>query len=179
MTLHIRSPLNDINFTMDNFTAHVEVHDYIGPRSFHGTKIRAGINTLLLCVRISDFDVIVDDKNKVKLDIERVARKLKSQFAKVQDVFLFYSEIDIFREKVKRLDLKNYRCPDYIGGHDEEKVLDYFSKSFIIPDNTTDIKIHVLKGMTFDKESVRQNLNIIKDILSQRALEFTPESIGI
>jgi len=93
-----------------------------------------------------------------------------SHWFKDSNIILFLNKMDLFKEKIKKYDPKDYCFPDYDGGLDYDKALAYIEQSFI-KKNSTNRKIYIQKTCATDTGNIQFVFNVIRDIVFKKKID--------
>eukprot|EP01121_Diplochlamys_sp_Union-15-3_P001966 TRINITY_DN1168_c0_g2_i1.p1 TRINITY_DN1168_c0_g2~~TRINITY_DN1168_c0_g2_i1.p1 ORF type:complete len:351 (+),score=57.19 TRINITY_DN1168_c0_g2_i1:89-1141(+) len=134
------------------------------------------VTAILFCVALSEYDLkLYEDEN-----VNRMHESLKlfdeicnsKWFMKVS-IILFLNKSDLFKEKIKKVDLK-VCFSDYDGGLNYDKAIEYICDKFINLNQNSDSKqIYWHVTCATDTQNIKFVFNAVKDILLHRALDIS------
>jgi len=131
-----------------------------------------GVAAVIFVTSLSEYDqTLFEDgtTNRMIESLKLFEEVCNSRWFKDSHIILFLNKIDLFREKIKKNDPKDYCFPDYDGGLDYEKALEYIELQFI-KKNSINRVIFLQKGCATDTGNIRFVFNVIKDIIFHKTV---------
>eukprot|EP00029_Vermamoeba_vermiformis_P013050 TRINITY_DN7986_c0_g1_i1.p1 TRINITY_DN7986_c0_g1~~TRINITY_DN7986_c0_g1_i1.p1 ORF type:complete len:381 (-),score=78.50 TRINITY_DN7986_c0_g1_i1:199-1263(-) len=132
------------------------------------------VTAVIFCVAMSEYDLkLYEDEsvNRMHESIKLFDEICNSKWFEAVSIILFLNKSDIFREKIKRVDLKV--CFDeYKGGLDFDKASAFITQKFISLNKRPDAKqIYPHITCATDTQNIKFVFNAVKNIILHKALE--------
>jgi len=167
----------EIDFEIDKFK--FRIVDVGGQRSERKKWIHCfeGVTALIFCVALSEYDqkLYEDEKtNRMHEALELFDEMCNSEWFARTDIILFLNKSDLFREKLKKVDL-SVCFSDYNFGSDFDRACNFIRLKFEALNrrqsgpNAKRLYAHVTCAT--DTENVRVVFNMVKNIILNRNLE--------
>jgi len=131
-----------------------------------------GVRTVLFCVALSEYDLkLVEDStvNRMSESIKLFDEVCNSRWFNSTPIIIFLNKNDLFEQKIKKVDLK-VCFPEYEGGCDYEKALEFIKKQFISLDTNEKRAIFTHITTATNTENIRVVFGCVKEIIVQEAL---------
>lgn len=161
----ITFPVSDIQFRMV---------DVGGQRSERKKWIHCfqEVTGLIFCVGMSEYDLkLYEDEtvNRMHESIMLFDEICNCQWFNDTAVILFLNKSDLFKEKIKTVDLK-VCFPDYSGGCDYAKAAQYISEKFAGLNRNADKQIFAHITCATDTDNIRFVFNAVREIVRRQSL---------
>jgi GTPase SAR1 family protein len=131
------------------------------------------IDAVIFCVSMADYDLTLREDN--------TTNRLKESLALFQEtcrnpcfgsvyMFLLLNKMDIFEEKIKSKDPKDFGFDDYKGGKDKEAAKRYFRRHFEVlhPDHS---KLFINDSVAINSDNVKFVFEAIRDELVKTIID--------
>lgn len=121
---------------------------------------------------LNEFDQLCyedDTTNRMVESIDLFDENTNGAF-KDRPVILFLNKIDLFKEKILKSDLKK-TFPEYEGGHDAEKAIEFIKQKFISTNKNAPDRIHCFITCATDKDMVKKSFEDILKLIAEGKLE--------
>lgn len=154
------------------------------------------VTAVLFCVALSEFDMVLEEDkttNRMHESLKLFGEVMSERWLLGASVILFLNKTDLFKEKVRRSDLR-VCFPNYEGGSDYDKGVEYIKEKFLAkatspsggnnnpseasnpgapPRQATGSSRQVYTHLTcaIDTENVRFVFNCVKDLLLSQTLK--------
>jgi len=131
------------------------------------------VTAILFCVSMSEYDQFLNEDDTVRRTDESTTlfeEICNSRWFGRLPVILFLNKYDLFREKMKRTDLK-VAFPDYDGGLDHKRGRDFMKAKYESLNHIASKKIYIHVTTATDTDNVRQVFNDVFDIVLRSSLE--------
>jgi len=172
--LHCRirtSGITEYLFSWGN--ANFRVIDVGGQRSERRKWIHCfqDVTAVLFFAALSDYDqVLFEDRkeNRMKESLLLFGDACNSVWFLQSALILFLNKCDLFREKISKINL-NVCFPEYDGGHDYDKGIEFITKKFLSQNQNREVFVHVTCAT--DTKMVEKVLNSVSQFLLSRFLD--------
>ena len=174
--LHVRAKTTGIvETTFSVRDTHFRMIDVGGQRNERKKWIHCfqEVTAIIYCVALNEYDMklLEDEKvNRMLESLELFEYISNSKWFTRTAIILFLNKSDLFREKIKKVDLK-VLFPEYAGGNDYEKGVEYITQKFIALNNNASKKIFVQVTCATDTDNVRLVFDAAKEIIISQNLE--------
>jgi len=131
-----------------------------------------GVAAVIFVTSLSEYDqTLFEDgtTNRMLESLKLFDEVCNSRWFKDSHIILFLNKTDLFKEKIKKYDPKDYCFHDYEGGLDYDKALEYIEQSFI-KKNSINRKIYIQKTCATDTGNIQFVFNVIRDIVFQKKI---------
>jgi len=134
------------------------------------------VTAVIFCVALSEYDLkLYEDEtvNRMHESIKLFDEICNSRWFARTSIILFLNKSDIFKEKVKRVDL-NVCFADYEGGLSYDNAAKYITEKFVNLNRDTATKMvypHITCAT--DTDNIRFVFNAVKDIILTQVLKQT------
>jgi len=132
-----------------------------------------GVTAVIFVAAISEYDqVLYEDakKNRMVEALDLFGEICGSAFFQNTAMILFLNKDDLFREKIRRVDLKS--CfPEYNGGSNYDSATSFIKSEFVKMNKVESKEIYVHVTCATDTSNIEFTFNAVKDILVRRGLE--------
>jgi guanine nucleotide-binding protein G(i) subunit alpha len=169
--LHCRvktSAINEFSFAIDDYR--FKVIDVGGQRSERRRWIHCfeDVTAVIFVASLAEYDqqlVEQEGVNRMEESLRLFDEVCNSPWFAKTSLILFLNKSDLFREKIKHVDL-NVAFPDYTGGHDHEQAQQYIERRFLAL-NRDPASRHVYRHVTCatDTKNIKFVLDVVKNIL--------------
>jgi len=133
-----------------------------------------GVTALLYCVALDEYDLTVVEEegvNRLHESVKVFEETVNEQAFMKTSVILFLNKDDLFKEKIKNVDL-SVCYPDYTGGKDYDKAREYIKNLFITKNKTPgDKTFYVHTTCAVDTENIRFVFNAVRDMIFSERLK--------
>lgn len=133
-----------------------------------------GVAAVIYVTSLSEYDqtLVEDDKtNRMEESLKLFEEICNSKWFKNSHMIIFFNKQDIFKEKIKREDPKDYCFPDYNGGKNEQEALKYIEKQFLAKNVRPTRTIFTKETCAIDKENIEFVFNSVKNSIFQKNIE--------
>jgi GTPase SAR1 family protein len=130
------------------------------------------VTGLIFCVAMSEYDLkLYEDEtvNRMHESIMLFDEICNCQWFNDTAVILFLNKSDLFKEKIKSVDL-NVCFPDYTGGCDYTKAAQYISEKFAGLNRNPDKQIFAHITCATDTDNIRFVFNAVREIVLRQSL---------
>lgn len=151
---------------------HFRVYDVGGQQNERRKWIHAfeDVTAVLFCVGLSEYDQKLwedESVNRMHEALSLFDEICNSKWFKNTSMILFLNKRDLFEEKIKTVDI-NVAFPEYTGGCDYKKALDYIKAAFSAKNRAGDSKqLYIKETCATDTENVKVVFKAVKDIILQ------------
>ncbi len=169
--LHCRvktSAITEFSFSIDDYR--FKVIDVGGQRSERRRWIHCfeDVTAVIFVASLAEYDqqlVEQEGVNRMEESLRLFDEVCNSPWFAKTSLILFLNKSDIFREKIKHVDL-NVAFPDYSGGRDHELAQQYIERRFLAL-NRDPASRHVYRHVTCatDTKNIKFVLDVVKNIL--------------
>jgi len=132
------------------------------------------VTAVILCVALSEYDLkLYEDEtvNRMHESLKLFDEICNSKWFLNVSVILFLNKSDLFREKIKKVDLK-VAFPEYDGGLDFEKAANFIQEKFVsLNKNPTQKQIYPHITCATDTQNIKFVFNAVKNIILHKALD--------
>lgn len=131
------------------------------------------VTALIFCVAMSEYDLKLYEDERVNRMHESVTlfeEICNCQWFNDTSVILFLNKSDLFKDKIKTLDLK-VCFSDYEGGCDYDKACEYLKKKFVSLNRNLNKIIYVHITCATDTENIRFVFKAVRDIVIRESLQ--------
>jgi len=145
------------------------LHDVGGQRSERKkwASCSEGVTALLFVASTSEYDqkCYEDDlTNRMQESLSIFSEQVNGNFFKEIPVIILLNKIDVFKEKMKVKDLSS-AYPEYTGGSDVEKGLEFIRQEFRNYNTHKKDRIHFFVTQATDRDGVKETLDKIKELI--------------
>lgn len=125
------------------------------------------VTALLFVTAISEYDEVLYEDHTVNRMVESInlfAEICASKWFTNTNIVLFLNKSDLFREKIKTVDLT---CvfPEYTGGCDYDKALEYIRDTFLKQNVNPNRRVYTQVSCATDTNNVSFTFNSVKDTI--------------
>jgi len=140
------------------------------------------VTAVIFCIAISEYDLKLYEDDKINRMIESLDlfkttvnnEWLSGAKGPSPAFILFFNKSDIFREKIKKIDLKT-SFPEYTGGLDEDNAYKFIQKKFLEANKNP--KKHIYTHLTCATDT--DNINVVFSAVQDIVLRVTLDSVGL
>jgi len=163
----------EIEFQLESYW--FRVMDVGGQRSERRKWIHCfdDVTAVIFCVALSEYDERLCEDNRVNRmheALELFGETANNKAFKNSAIVLFLNKSDLFREKIKKVDLK--KCfPDYKGGADFNKAGKYISDKFVAKNQDPEKLIYPHITCATDTENVRVVFTTVRASILSTAMQ--------
>jgi GTPase SAR1 family protein len=131
------------------------------------------VDAIIFCVSMADYDLTLREDcttNRLKESIELFQETCRNPFFSQVYMFLLLNKMDLFAEKIKLKDPKDYGFDDYKGGKDQEAAKKYFRQKFevLYPNHA---KLFVNDSVAVSSDNVKFVFEAIRDELVKNIID--------
>jgi len=133
------------------------------------------VTAVIFCVALSEYDLKMDEDDVTSrmVDSLKLFKEIcNSKWFAETSMILFLNKKDLFEEKIKRVDLKNY-FPDYNGGKNYDAGLQFIKERFLAQNEHPGKDIYTHPTCATDTGNVMVVFNVVKDIILHQILDKT------
>jgi len=84
---------------------------------------------------------------------------------------LILNKMDLFEQKIKVIDPKDHCFPEYTGGLNKDKALEYFTQQFLKLNTLEKRNIYVKPTCALEQNHVGYIIKVVKQIIFNNAIE--------
>jgi len=131
------------------------------------------VTAIIYCVSLHEYDMnLFEDEgiNRMKESMELFEEIANSKWFVRTSIILFLNKVDLFNEKIARVDLK-VLFPEYKDGCDAEKAMEYIKQQYFQLNKNPNKKIFVHVTNAVDTEKVKVVFDAAKEIIISQNLE--------
>jgi len=131
------------------------------------------VTAIIYCVALNEYDMKLfeDEKvNRMQESLELFEEIVNSKWFTKTAVILFLNKLDLFKDKIKKVDLK-VLFPDYNGGADVDAAVKFITEQFIALLRNERKKVFPHTTCATDTENVRVVFEAAKEIIISQNLE--------
>lgn len=132
------------------------------------------VTALLYCVAMDEYDLMsIEDEtvNRMHESLKVFEETINESWFKNTSVIVFLNKDDLFRNKIKEVDL-NVCFPDYTGGKDYDKARDHIKGVFASKNHSPETKtLYIHVTVAVDTDNIRFVFNAVKDIIFSERLK--------
>jgi len=149
----------------------IDMYDVGGQRNERKKWIHMFESVKAVCFicAISEYNQVLyedDETNRIQESLDLFESYINNEYLRGSIVFLFLNKIDIFKEKIKEIDLK-CAFSDYKGGKDYNNATKYIEEKFMERNNFDKERLHIFYLNSLDTEIVTDNVYQILDKMVQ------------
>ncbi|EAL69280.1 hypothetical protein ACTFIW_004532 [Dictyostelium discoideum] len=124
------------------------------------------VTAVVFCVALSEYDLLLYEDNSTNRMLEslRVFSDVCNSWFVNTPIILFLNKSDLFREKIKHVDLSE-TFPEYKGGRDYERASNYIKERFWQINKTEQKAIYSHITCATDTNNIRVVFEAVKDII--------------
>jgi len=164
----------EMEFTVPENKACIRIIDVGGQRNERKKWIHQfeNVTSLIYVASLSDYNLTLeedDTTNRMTECLTLFDTTVNNPYFIRSHIILILNKIDLFKEKIKRYDLKDYCFPDYTGGTDEEAALQYITEQFLVR-NHSGKTIFVKVACALERENIDFIFKSVKEIVFQNSL---------
>jgi len=133
------------------------------------------VKSVIFCVALSEYDLKMDEDEVTSrmVDSLKLFKEIcNSKWFSETSMILFLNKKDLFEEKIKRVDLKDY-FPDYNGGKNYTAALQFIKEKFLAQNEHPRKDIYTHDTCATDTTQVMVVFNAVKDIILHEILDTT------
>jgi guanine nucleotide-binding protein G(i) subunit alpha len=133
------------------------------------------VTAVIFCVALSEYDLkLYEDENvnRMKESLQLFGEICNSKWFQNVNIILFLNKNDLFKEKIRKVDLK-VCFSEYAGGCDYDKAIEFIKEKFIEMNKNPTKQIYLHITCATDTENIRFVFNAVRDILLQKAMNDT------
>jgi len=164
----------EMEITLDNTS--LRVIDVGGQRNERKKWIHCfeEVTAVVYVTSLSEYDqtLFEDNKtNRMEESLRLFAEICTSIWFKSTYIIIFFNKYDIFKEKIQRVDPKDYCFPDYTGGKNEVAALEYIKKQFLSKNTLSNRTIFTKEICAIEKTDVDLVFKCVKNAIVQKNVE--------
>lgn len=131
------------------------------------------IDAVIFCVSMADYDLKLredNSTNRLKESIALFQETCRNPFFSKVYMFLLLNKMDIFEEKIKQKDPKDFGFEDYRGGKNKDNAKKYFRRCFEVlhPDHS---KLFINDSIAVSSDNVKFVFEAIRDELVKNIID--------
>lgn len=154
-------------FTWDKI--HFKLIDVGGQRSERRKWIHCfeEVTALIYCIALNEYDLKLAENlevNRMKESLELFGEIANSKWFLNTALIIFLNKWDLFEEKIKRVPM-NAWFPEYQGGSDSQKGMEFIQKQFVSLVKSTNTKVFAHVTCATSTENVRKVFADCKEII--------------
>jgi guanine nucleotide-binding protein G(o) subunit alpha len=156
-------------------SAMFKIVDVGGQRSQRKKWIHAfeDVTAIIYVAALSDYDLVLAENettNRMHESLNLFASTIHLKCFKEKNLILFLNKTDLFKEKLPHSSLKN--CfPDYTGGEDYDKAVDYINLQFRSKNQSQSRKVYVHYTCATDTAALKFLIDTVADTIIQMNLK--------
>eukprot|EP01120_Amphizonella_sp_Union-15-10_P000992 TRINITY_DN1105_c0_g1_i1.p1 TRINITY_DN1105_c0_g1~~TRINITY_DN1105_c0_g1_i1.p1 ORF type:complete len:352 (+),score=94.31 TRINITY_DN1105_c0_g1_i1:52-1107(+) len=132
------------------------------------------VTAVIFCVALSEYDLkLYEDEsvNRMHESLKLFEEICNSKWFHSVSVILFLNKSDLFKEKIKHVDLK-VAFPEYEGGLDFDSGVNFVQEKFVVLNkNPTQKQIYPHITCATDTQNIKFVFNAVKNIILHKALD--------
>eukprot|EP01120_Amphizonella_sp_Union-15-10_P006306 TRINITY_DN2000_c0_g2_i1.p1 TRINITY_DN2000_c0_g2~~TRINITY_DN2000_c0_g2_i1.p1 ORF type:complete len:352 (-),score=55.30 TRINITY_DN2000_c0_g2_i1:77-1132(-) len=132
------------------------------------------VTAVIFCAALSEYDLkLYEDEtvNRMHESLKLFEEICNSKWFNTVSIILFLNKSDLFKEKIRRVDLK-VTFPDYTGGNNFDKATKFIEDKFsALNANSSQKEIYTHVTCATDTENITFVFNAVKNIILRKALE--------
>eukprot|EP01118_Nematostelium_gracile_P012954 TRINITY_DN4817_c0_g1_i1.p1 TRINITY_DN4817_c0_g1~~TRINITY_DN4817_c0_g1_i1.p1 ORF type:complete len:357 (-),score=84.82 TRINITY_DN4817_c0_g1_i1:14-1084(-) len=138
------------------------------------------VTAIVFCVAISEYDLKLyedDSVNRILESLELFKSTVNNQWfngEKSPSMILFFNKSDLFREKIRKVDLK-VAFDDYTGGKDFENAYRFIESKFLQANENPKRQIYTHLTCATDTDNINVVFSAVQDII----LRGTLDNVGL
>jgi len=162
-------------FKLDKYT--FSIVDVGGQKSERRKWIHCfeGITALLYCVAMDEYDLTIpeeDDVNRMLQSVKVFETTVNEHWFQETAVILFLNKDDLFKEKIKNVDL-NVCFPEYKEGKNYESARSFIQQAFLSKNKNPQRPFYPHITVAINTENIRFVFNAVKDIIFSERLKMS------
>jgi len=125
------------------------------------------VTSVIFCAALNEYDMLLEEDgftNRMHESVKVFDEVINSQFFVTTPIILFLNKLDLFQEKIKRVNL-DVCFPQYSGGLNEEKASDYILKKYQSKNNNRARKVFPHFTTATDTGNVRFVFRAVESII--------------
>lgn len=131
------------------------------------------VTAIIYCVALNEYDMkLYEDEtvNRMQESLELFEEICNSKWFNNTAIIIFFNKMDLFKKKISKVDIK---ClfPDYQGGLDSEKALEYIKGAFLFKNKNPRKNLFVHYTCATDTENVRVVFEASREVIIRQNLE--------
>jgi len=131
------------------------------------------VTAVIFVAAINEYDqVLYEDgvTNRMHESLDLFGEICNSRWFRKTAMILFLNKNDLFKEKIKVVDMKD--CfEDYEGGYDYESATEFLKQEFISRNEYPKKKVYIHVTCATNTENVQFTFNVVKDIIVKNGLK--------
>lgn len=131
------------------------------------------VTAVIFCVALSEYDLTLredDTQNRMHESLLLFDQIVNSHWFKSTTFILFLNKMDLFKEKIKKVDLK-VCFPNYTGGHDFENGSAFIKQRFLEQNQQQSHVIYTHFTCAISTENIQFVFGAIRETVLKRILE--------
>ncbi|KAJ6471434.1 G-protein alpha subunit-domain-containing protein [Mycena sanguinolenta] len=130
------------------------------------------VTSVIFCTALSDYDqVLIEDRDQNRMceSITLFSSIINSRWFVRTSIFLFFTEIDVFKAKISKIPLSSY-FPEYTGGPDVHSAARFILWRFM-QENRARLSVYPHLARTTDVQNVQVVFAAVKETILQNAIK--------
>jgi len=123
------------------------------------------VTSIIFCVSLAEYDLSMYEDEKQNRMLESLSlfeQIINCRWFYETPIILFLNKMDLFEEKIRKIDLK--LCfPDYEGGPNKETALQFITSKFIFQNKNENRKIYIYNTTATNTENIKYVFAAVKD----------------
>jgi len=160
-----------VNFTFEIEQIKYSLSDVGGQRNERKKwkNIFQDVTAVIFVVSLSEFDQTCyedDITNRMTESLELFSETVNNEYFKNSTIIVFFNKVDIFKEKIKKFNLKEY-FKDYKGENNFEDAIQYISQKYLDQNLGEPGRIHTFITTATSSEQVKKVFEDSKKVLKK------------
>jgi len=133
------------------------------------------VTALIFVASLADYDQTLLENaevNRMEESLKLFKEICGSKWFKSSYIILLLNKKDLFEEKIKSVDPRNFCFPNYSGGLNEEEAAKYFTDQFLLQNTNTDRMVYHKKTCALDRDNIDFVFNTVKQIIFYQNAEM-------
>jgi len=123
------------------------------------------VTSIIFCISLAEYDLSMFEEEKQNRMLESLSlfdQIINCRWFSETPIILFLNKMDLFEEKITKVDLK--LCfPDYEGGPNKEAALQFITSKFISHNKTENRKIYIYNTTATNTQNIKYVFAAVKD----------------
>jgi len=120
------------------------------------------VTSIIFCVSLAEYDLSMYEDEKQNRMLESLSlfeQIINCRWFYETPIILFLNKMDLFEEKIRKIDLK--LCfPDYEGGPNKETALQFITSKFIFQNKNENRKIYIYNTTATNTENIKNTYSL-------------------
>jgi len=124
---------------------------------------------------LADYDQVLLESaeiNRMEESLKLFKEMCDSEWFRNSHIILLLNKKDLFEEKIKSVNPKDFCFPNYSGGLNEEEASKYFTDQFFLQNTNPDRMLYHKKTCALDKDNIEFVFKTVKQIIFYQNAEM-------